>query len=77
MDLLNGGWCRLKIQIVHLKESCSIIEEIRTMICVMPVNTTYGTGVVSAKGFVVRIGGWIKVENWDSGVVVKQFHVFL
>ena len=77
VDLLNGGWCSLKIQVVHLKESCSVIWEIGTVICVMPVNTAYGTGVVSAQGFVARLGGWIQVDNWDSRVVVKQFHVCL
>ena len=57
MDLLDGGWCHIKIQIVHLIESCSIIGEIGTVNDVMPANTAYGTGVVSAQGFVARLRG--------------------
>ena len=38
VDFLNGEWCRLKIQIVHLKESCSVIGEFGTMMGVTPVN---------------------------------------
>ena len=71
------GWHRLKIQIVHLIESYSLLWEIETVNGVIPVNTAYGTWVVSAHGFVVRLRGWIKLDNRYIGVNIKHLHVFL